>query len=335
MLCILFDCDILCLEGVVDMEEYDKKGNASVVVIVILIILLVSTVGYICYDKGVFGELVNKEVEKDSSEEKVSEEDVNKLHESLISKSGEFGFYFNRKISVDEIPSNLMLEYAVENYLDDNNITYDDNNYYTVCGDGVWNYYICYEGKKISNDITEKMTIKKEIIDNYIKEKFNTDRNFVYDSVVVRSNNNSLQLFYNIEKKEYYLIVPHRGGEKNEVYSKMLKYEQNKDEIVIYDKAIFCSSGESGKACYTMRYIEFYENDNNNIIFTVNGAGNVYKNNKVLSEGKKYIDSKSSSKNFNADLVFEDFDSELNTFKHVFKKAKDGNYYWYMSDIVK
>ena len=57
-----------------------------------------------------------------------------------------------------------------------------------------------------------------------------------------------------------------------------------------------------------------------------------YKNGKKLETNKEY---KEKDGTWNFEAIFEDFNNEINTFKHTFKKAENGNYYWYSSEVVK
>ncbi len=131
------------------MEEIKKKksNKGLVAIIIILLIAFLGAIGYICYDKGVFDNLLNKEksvpIEEPKQEEKLSEEEVKELYNKFVSNSIYGGFHFNRKVSVEEMPASIMLRYAFNMYLNDNNVTYDDN-YITVCGENSYEYYICY-----------------------------------------------------------------------------------------------------------------------------------------------------------------------------------------------
>lgn len=334
-------------EKVEIVKEEKKKGNKGLIIFLILIILGLTC--YICYDKGVFDDLLGKEEPKpveNSQEEKLSEEEAMKLHDNLITTSKGFGFYFNRKVSIDEMPADLMLQYAIANYLDENNIKYNTDNYYTICGDYSEEYYFCNfddesdNPKEISNDTTKEMTIKKETIDKYIKDHFSTDRDFIYkERMFIQTKNNFLDVSYNASKKEYYLTIPHRGGDITTVDSKFISFEENNNEVVITDKAVVCFADESGTGCSKNIYVDSNHSDDNTTLFAQGNNGKVYdKNYKIISDGNKYFGKFDESKknyNYNFDLIFENFNSELNTYKHTFKKAADGKYYWYSSEIVK
>ncbi|MGM9879316.1 MAG: hypothetical protein ACI31R_04755 [Bacilli bacterium] len=317
--------------------EKSKTNKGLVVMVVILSIALIGAIGYICYDKFMVKEDLKQE--ETPKEEKLSEEEVKKLHESLISKSGEHGFYYNRKVSIDEIPYNKFLQFAIADYLDENNIKFDLDNSAVVCGDYSSEYYICDSEteKKVKESVTDKMTISKDKITAYIKERFNTDRNFVLDDepIGVTATNNALWVYYNSDKKEYYFVVPHHGWPFSKIYSKMLKYEQNKDEIVIYDKALIGTSCEDyGFLCETMIYADPTDNYDN-VIFSSGDLDTIKdKNGKNIPNGEKYVEFNEGQTIIHEEAIFEDFDSELNTFKHTFKKASDGKYYWYSSEIV-
>ena len=181
------------------------------------------------------------------------------------------------------------------------------------------------------------MTISKDVIDNYIKEKFGTDKDFVVDTFHTQSSDNiGLGGYYNSTKEEYYLTIPHHGGDTVRIYSKILNYEQNNDELIIYDKAFVAYSGESGMACdKVIKLKNESSNTFDTTLFMVTNSGKVLdKDRKDISDGDKYIDDENQNNLVNEDAIFEDFDSDLYKFKHIFKKADDGKYYWYSSEIV-
>ena len=322
------------------MEENKKSNKGLIVLVVLLSVLLIGAVVYICYDKFMVKE---ESVNNDSKEiEKLSEEEVMKLHDSLVSTSKSTGFYFDEKVSIEDIPAEVIIEIAMNGYISEQGIKYDADNFYQVCGKTSAEYYICEvdengKEKKVENDTTKQMTISKDVIDNYIKEKFGTDKNFVVDTFHTQSSDNKgLGGYYNSTKEEYYLTIPHRGGDTVRLSSKILNYEQNNDELIIYDKAFVAYSGESGMACdKVIKLKNESSNTFNSTLFIITNNGDVFdKDRKIISDGDKYIDSENSNNLFNEDAVFEDFDSDLYKFKHTFKKANDGKYYWYSSEIV-
>lgn len=324
------------------MEE-KKSSKGLKILVVFLVLIILGLAGYICYDKGVFDSLLGKQEDNNLVENsKLSEEEVNKLHDSLLTQSKNFGFYFERKASIDEIPSNVMVQYALNNYLSENNIKYgDDYDNIGVCGESSYDYYFCdleekYEkgdnAKELKNEKTAKMTVKKDVVDSYIKEHFNTDRKFNADDAIGDVvANGYLQVLYNSEKSEYYLVRPHRGGESINIASKLISYEQKGDELTILDKAVVCAAGESGIICQSSYPLPSLDNKISYFIYE-NGDGVLDSNRKEIKDGKKYFESGDVPYNF--DAMFEDFDSILNTYKHTFKKASDGKYYWYSSEIV-
>lgn len=322
------------------MEENKKSNKGLIVLVVILSILLIGAVGYICYDKFMAKE--DSVTDNEPQEEKLSEEEVAKLHESLVSASKSIGIYFDEKVSIEDIPAEVVIEIAMDSYISEQGIKYDTNNFYQVCGKTSAEYYICEvdengKEKKVENDTTKQMTISKDVIDNYIKEKFGTDKDFVVDTFFTQSSNNTgLKGYYNSAKEEYYLTIPHHGGGLERLYSKILNYEQNNDELIIYDKAFFAYNGESGMACdKVIRLKKESSNTIDTTLLMVTNSGKVLdKDGKAISDGDKYIDDENQNNLVNKDAIFEDFDSDLYKFKHIFKKANDGKYYWYSSEIV-
>ena len=319
------------------MEENKTSNKGLIVLVVILSILLIGATSYICYDK-----LMVKEepvADNEPKQEKLSEEEVTKLHESLLSVSKSTGFYFDEKVSIEDIPADVFIGFVMDSYISKQGIKYDADNFYQVCGKTSAEYYICEvdengKEKKVENDTTKQMTISKNVIDNYIKEKFGANKDFVVDTFHAQSSNNvGLNGYYNSTKEEYYLTVAHHGGGLEKLYSKILNYEQNDDELIVYDKAFFAYSGESGIACD--KAIKLKEGSSNTTFLIQNNSGDVIgKNGKVISDGSKYIDDENQNNLVNEDAIFEDFASDLYKFKHTFKKADDSKYYWYSSEII-
>lgn len=334
-----------------------KKNNHKglQVFIIILIILLAGAIAYICYEKNIFDSFIKKEPKVETKKEikeepKMPEEEVIKLHDSLLTNSKHYGFYFERKVSNEEIPPYTMIQYAFSNYLDEKDIKVDVDFFdkISICGEKTMYYFCNYndesdEPKEINNDVTKKLTVSKDTLNKYIKDKFNIERDFSYiNEIPVQTQNNYFYAYYNSENKEYYLATPHRALESIEISSKYIKSEQKNDEITIYSKPIICTSGEGGTVCQKYLLLDPYSYDDENYsksaLLSKQNDGNIYdKNNKKITNGKKYIEfNEKKDKNiYNFDLIYQDFESELNTYKSIFKKADDGNYYWYSSEPIK
>ena len=294
------------------MEEIKKKksNKGLVAIIIILLIALLGAIGYICYDKGVFDSLLNKgkPVEEPKQEEKLSEEEVMKLHETLITKDKEYGLYFNNKVTLESISADDFIPYVTLNYASDNNVK--------------------YEGLFAYDADTDKYVVKgtqyaKSEIDNYAKEKYNLNR----ELTLSKSNdsnyaslwlyNNKKKLVYDTINRAYYFVVNGNDSGTITVASKLLKFEQNGDELYVYDKFVACGNYMEGKGC-SISITDI--TDNKYFIESSNFTG------KTIN-----ID---DAKNINPDYVIDNMIEKLNTYKHTFKKASDGKYYWYSSEIV-
>ena len=289
------------------MEEFQKKkGNTGLIVtIIVLIILLLGSIGYICYDKGVFDRLIGKEKQieepkKEQEENKLSANDIDNLHESLITKDKEYGLYFNNKVTLESISADDFIPYIALNYASDNNIKYE----------GLFAY-----DADVDKDIVKGTQYAKSEIDNYAKEKYNLSREITLSKeedsnyVSLWLYNNKKKLVYDTINRAYYFVPNGNDSGTVTVASKLLKYEQNGDELSIYDKFVACGDYMEGKAC--------------SISMT------------DINNHKYFINSNSSNeKNINTDYVINNMIEKLNTFKHTFKKASDGKYYWYSSEIV-
>ena len=326
------------------MEENKKSNKGLIVLVVILSIALLGAIGYICYDKFMV-KVEDPKQEEPKQVEKLSEEEVAKLHDSLINHNNSYGFYFSEKTSIDEMDSKLMVSYVISNIIYDNKIGINEN--YMVCGDSSTKYYLCDKetNKAVSEDKVKNNTLSKDVVDNYIKENFGTDRDFVIDGKIVSIGNTRYEAYYNSVKEEYYLVNPPRSFSDNSVKSVMTKSEQTtNDEIVIFDKFVSCWSEVGNYECSKVLYTSLAEEEkagNANKLFYAgsdeNGELKFFdNNNKVISGGEKYLKLNTEEYyEFNYDSIFSDFDSNLNLFKHTFKKADDSKYYWYSSEIVK
>ena len=294
------------------MEEKErKKGNTGLIVLVIfLTIALLGSIGYICYDKGLFDNSLGKDKpgEELKSEEKLSEEEVIKLHDSLITKDKEYGLYFNSKVMLDNISADDFIPYVVLNYASDNNIKYD----------ALYGY-----NADVDKYIVEGTQYEKSEIDKYANEEYNLnkeltllkDENSDYASMWLY--NSKKQLVYDTMNRVYYFVSVGYDSGTITVASKLLKYEQNSDELYIYDKFVACGDYMEGKGCsLSMSDID----DNKYFIESDSRTG------KVIN-----ID---DAKNINADYVINNMINKLKMYKHTFKKTSDGKYYWYSSEIV-
>lgn len=314
------------------MEEIQKKSNKGLIVfVIILIILLLGTTGYICYDKGLFDSLLGKEksVEKIKKEKKISEEEVMKLHNNLMIKDGDL--YSKSNINIDTISSSDLIPYVLIEYSKKNGINLDNEIDVIDCEEQYNDnkIHLCkYDDSKedfVSVPKDSVVSISKSDIDKEIKLLFNTDRVFELTDYTEYYGNQMVPVFvYSKDDNKFYLVNRGQGGDLG-IYNannKLLKFEQDENNIYIYDKVVRCMSS----ICYkTQAY-----GDNSDIVLMADERNGI----------SATVDSNILEKNTGTDLkinfnyIFDKYGNLFNTYKTTFKKASDGNYYWYSSEIV-
>ena len=106
--------------------------------------------------------------------------------------------------------------------------------------------------------------------------------------------------------------------------SKMLKYEQNGNELYIYDKVIRCN----GSVCYKTKVF----GDNNDIVLA--SFDGKFSSKFKYTIDKKIISSSENDFSINFDYIFDKYSNLFNTYKTTFKKGTDGKYRWISSEIT-
>ena len=294
------------------MEE-NKKGM-PIWLIVILSVLGVCLVGFcVWYGINYFkGEETPTPVEESDS---ISVDKI-ELYNKLRKNSG--GFYLDKNVTINNIEASDFLEYALGMYISDNNIDlskYDSDALQCIEDPNDSHYGDC-SSAKLAN-------VSKEIVDNYIKSKFDTTRVFTLSSDRNSGQLSGLSAFdlgdYIYKNNTYYFGYGARGSGYKNIYTKLLKVEEDNNNIYFFDKAICCFDG-AGTACWKAANEDIFDD----AIFEVTDSSKKY--DEIKSMGDEFI--------LNEDYVFEKYDDKLNTYKHTFKKV-NGNYYWVSSEIVK
>jgi len=288
-----------------------KKSNKGI--IVLLIIIIIGLVGYICYDKGVFDNLLGRDevIEEPKQETKLTEEEVNKLREKLIltfRKEYTASLYFDHKVTLDTMSDELVnyliqkygdsdstLEEKIDNWMDDhnNNIGYGD-------------------------DVIASVSVKD--INNILKSTFNTSATVSpkeSDNYLYHYNGSFIK--YNSSTNNFDVVSAVTVDEFGIPKSKMVKYDQSGDELYIYEKVLICKFGQTDASsrCYTPSSIA--------------NIGNPFV--EVTKDSKIKINANGKVA-FDFDYIFEKYGDRIDTYKTTFKKADNGNYYWYSSEIV-
>ena len=243
------------------------------------------------------------------------------LYNSLVTKNNTYGLYFNKNVNVNSISNDEMIEFAIINYINDNNLKvgsascFMDTDEYEFTGKP-------YAGAKNCN----VKPISKAELDNYIKEKYNTEREFVSDGEVKMISLSQEPIGYIFDENTnayYYGTFPQSGG-VDQISRWLLTVSNDENNIYFYDKAMYCeaSGGWGYIGCELStdaekRLFEYVEDEYSEEI------------KELVREGS--VDEESYDLNY--DYVFEHYN--LPVYKHTFKKASDGNYYWYSSELVK
>ena len=311
------------------MKKEQKINNRLVIILFITIIVAALVTSWKVEDYG--EKLINKKDTGIDSEKR-------ELYNMLMTSSKEYGFYFNDNVNIENISDERMIEYSLEQYVFDNNISM--SNELTICVEET------YDSDILSEDCLtgiKESTIKKSDLDNYIKNKFNTDRIFIPE----KGENSNFgegtingystgEYLYDFNNEVYYVGYLAKSGSTPELHNNLIKVEKENDNIYFYDNVIYCDlTPEVGVWCFP--YINNEMDEDKAIIY-------MYPED--LEEGKKidalrYEIKKDDEGNeyedysVNTEYIFKNFKDKLNTYKHTFKKSKDGKYYWYSSEIVK
>ncbi len=273
-----------------------KKIKGLVITIVILSILLIISIGYIIYDK-VLIDFNSETNEKPLKEEvKLTEDEVNELHDTLILDDDDTNLYFNKSLSVEN-DYNELISYLLTFYADEHN----------------WEEKVeKLDENSSAEEFSRVAEVSKSTIDDMLKEKFNVDKSFDVkeNSYLYRAKS----IVYSSEDEMFYLDASSMGMEYGGVKAKMLKYEQEDDKLYIYDKVVTCHVAQSiqSTGCYD---------------------GGVYANSQKFVSYEK--DNKIRiNDEFDYDYIFNKYSNDLKTYKTTFKKSSNGKYYWYSLEVL-
>ena len=188
------------------------------------------------------------------------------------------------------------------------------------------------------SNIEKMLIVLKNYKESEVKEVFKTqvndiiDTTYIHDIVKVYENidekavdifnqsNNNWEDHYkgcsadlNYKNNNYYLSEYDGGGKGTSIctYSEIQKVEKDQDYIYIYDKFIYVDSSK----------LDVNEGDSKIHIYTSSNETND-------------IGSESSYPTSTKEL-YKKYEDKLETYKHTFKKAENGSYYWLSSEIYK
>lgn len=292
-----------------------KKNNILFVVIFLIFLIIGFVVGYFV-SYNYFSDDLGNENKNDVKEEAVNDDLVKELYNSLIIKDSYYGLYFVNDVDINTLTAEEIMPYVMLKYAEENNITLPK--YDLQCISSSDELDGCKDEKQVS--------VSKEQIDNYINKMFNTQKSFELKSN--SDGNYYLSLFghesygflYDVTNKIYYYGFIPTSGNSVTIHNEYIKSEQVDEDIYIYDRA-FVSDSSAGSVSFK-KGLNSYDD-----IFWTGYWG--------TGDYDKYISSNTNGIVVKTEVVFQDFDSKINNYKHTFKKASDGKYYWFSSKIVK
>lgn len=279
------------------MKETKKINKGIITVIILLILVILSLIGYIIYEKIKSDRTLQNSnnittsstttTESNKLSDKEIEEYLSyvpiKPETDLISNYNEYYDYdedaYSGKIeNINNINEKLLLAYAYNNAKETNTEEEITSN---MCGDSVK----CRADKYVlETDLISE--IKKMYNINTINSK-----SFKISGGIVEQN------------EKYYLAFMNLGASPINKINKILNYEFNNEDLVIYEKAGF--------------------------IVDLQGEISILKttNKDDITKEDPYTNKDDATK------YIEENINEFNTYKHTFKLNENNNYYWYSTEL--
>lgn len=277
------------------MEENKKNKNGVLItIIIILIIVLLGVIGYICYDKGVFG---NKVAKTDTEATQVVEAKEVELSDETIRS--------DLKTKIGFITS------------------------YANSEDSLYNAYTFRYKNKIFGDAFNNMNndLKLEIVLDYlyINKKFQNVTAENKDSEIVKGygQNEVYQISKDDVNKEYKKFFGKDVSENKslDIYCFGYDYDATKN---MYFKADPNCGGTSG-ASYVSYINKYTEKENNAYVYVNYGYDGMASDGKVFADLEGTKESSVDPNNFKID---ESNYKEFSEYKFTFEKDDSGNYYF-------
>lgn len=279
------------------MKETKKINKGIITVIILLILVILSLISYIIYEKIKSDRTLQNSnnittsstttTESNKLSDKEIEEYLSyvpiKPETDLISNYNEYYDYdedaYSGKIeNINNINEKLLLAYAYNNAKETNTEEEITSN---MCGDSVK----CRADKYVlETDLISE--IKKMYNINTINSK-----SFKISGGIVEQN------------EKYYLAFMNLGASPINKINKILNYEFNNEDLVIYEKAGF--------------------------IVDLQGEISILKttNKDDITKEDPYTNKDDATK------YIEENINEFNTYKHTFKLNENNNYYWYSTEL--
>ena len=155
--------------------------------------------------------------------------------------------------------------------------------------------------------------------DKYSNVNENIKRIFGRNAKIQKENYGLLSGIVEYYDDSYYIYMIEGGGLGNTkyAYSEIQKVEQNEEEIYIYDKYIYLD--------FTNALVAY----DDELVHVYTSADKT----KEIGKEKDNFKFNQETREYDLKDVFEKYEDKLNTYKHTFKKAEDGTYYWVSSEI--
>ena len=290
-------------EPVANNTEAKKKSKGSLLVIMFLLIIILGLVGYITYDKffsNTSSDTKSEEKETNGLTKVKDTKLIEELRSGLITSNKVSSLYYS-SIKATDVNNKNLIGFNVVKYIDDNNITL--NNTDTVYKDT--NYKL-------------NMTVSKANLNDYINNKYNTNLEYLYTS---KDNNDFVSIGCNeviADENNYYYVTMPKGCGLTKIATKLVKAEEDKDYIYIYDNYVKCSTETGWSGCVLA------EDEVLGINSTVSCNEDGQVDEKCPIKGT--VDEMSN-------YVLTNMQDKLKTYKHTFKKL-DGNYFWVSSENI-
>lgn len=279
------------------MKETKRINKGIIIVIVLLIIVILSLIGYIIYEK-----IENDKTKQNlnnittsstitNKSNKLSDKELEeylsyvpiKPETDLISNYNEYYDYdedaYSGKIeNINNINEKLLLAYAYNNAKETNTEEEITSN---MCGD-------------TSKCRADKYVLETDLISE-MKKMYNINtinsKSFKISGGIVEQN------------EKYYLAFMNLGASPINKINKILNYEFNNEDLVIYEKAGF--------------------------IVDLQGEISILKttNKDDITKEDPYTNKDDATK------YIEENINEFNTYKHTFKLNENNSYYWYSTEL--
>lgn len=290
-------------------NNFTKKEKIEIAIIVFLVIVII-----VLLILNFISEKDNKEQSNDQSKTEEKIKDITNsqvtldLEKSLVSSDHFKGLYYSKKITINDINNLELISFNLIKYKEDNNLSYASNV-----------SYVDENGNEVGYLL---LTVNKTDFNSYMQKNYNTTNTYNINSIDIKNITTSsnlgqcVTLLADDNNYEFVSIGASCGNEY--VANKIVKAEQDGDNIYIYDKAVSCTDEIGGWCNKTV-------DDGATESAILDCTSDVTEGTNKCSFG---TDAKSM-----ANYVLENLSDKLNTFKHTFKKSNDGKYYWVSSEI--